>query len=383
MKRIFATIISLLMLPVFAMEWGGLFTEDMKYATTEFSEENTGLRQSNSLILWTNVPLAASGNTYFSGQTSVKYYTDIIQQDGITPIFDIDLLKISSNFFAGDNVFSFSAGRFGVSDLTGKIFNQTSDGLAIKLTRPTVEFTAYAGYTGLLNAYNVSMITAEAYSPVYIEGYCLSYKYLPCSLSIEMPAILSNQTLNVQASAFIDMEKPGQDDSDNRYYGSLSMMGPIAGPVYYSFLTSFGSENFTNIFNYSALSIQYYLGSLMSVKGNIEYASGNQLAFTSFKGFSSNTAYNSLSSPELSGLIMPNIDMAVTIQNFYVGLNGKIVLGYPDSNIYFQGLNVSANIIFNIFSDLQLGVLGSYYYDMYWQGKENYFTANVNLSISF
>jgi len=383
MKKIFVAFVSLFFVPLFALEWGGLFTEDVKYIAPDIAQNCETLRQANNLILWANAPFTDSGSTYVAGQASVRYFTDIKQNDGFIPVYDVDLLKFSTNLYAGASVFSFSAGRFGVTDLTGKVFNQTSDGLSLKYTRPSMNFTAYAGYTGLLNAHNVTMLNKAEYLPSYNNGYYFAYKYLPISLSMEVPSLFLNQSFNAQILAVIDGETPSGDKSYSRYYGSLAFMGPIAGSVYYSLVSSFCSENLKNISNYSAFTLQYYFGSVLNIRANAEYASGNQLIFEPFRGVTSNTAYNSSEYPELSGLFMPSLDLVFTVMGVYLGINGKVVMGYPESDLVMKGINLSTNILVNIFSDLQLGLYGSYYYDMNIQGQENNFILNLNLSLSF
>lgn len=383
MKKAANLLISLLLffIPLSALEWGGLVTESFKYGTKNFSSEANQFKQSNSVSLWMSGAVTSSGNVNFAAQSSGRYYLDFFNNDVLfTPIFDLDLLKLSGKTNIADGFFSYSAGRFGVSDLTGKVFSQTCDGLLLKYTRTSFEANAYVGFTGYLNAMNAAMLSKE-HKVHSVDGsvYVMAHSYVPVCLSVEMPSLFLNQTFNAQLSGFFDLE----ETEYNRYYGTLALNGPIYGPLYYSLLTSFALENFDAFSNYTALSLQLYPISFFTVKLNAEYASGNQLIFKPFTTFTSNTAYNISSSPELTGVIMPNVDLILTWESLYASLNGKVVLAYPEDEINFQGLNFTASMFFNIFSDLQLGLSAIYYHDIVTAGEMNNASVNINLSLAF
>lgn len=385
MKRFFAIffIILVMFMPLCAFEWGGLLTEDFRFSSTDFKPENNSFKQGNSASLWITVPFSANGNFYFSGQGSIKYNLDLKSTESFNLIYDIDLLKLSGKTDIGSAAISLAMGRYSVSDLTGKIFNQNADGLSLKVTSQIVEFSAYAGYTGLINALNVSMINSPTAVYEYKNNYSPAYKYVPVSFSVEAPSLFANHTFNSQVSAFFDAEKAFADDAYNRYYATVSMMGPILGTLYYSVMTSFGSVNFKDVSNYSALSLQMFVNNNLTLKANAEYASGNHMGLSPFVGFTSSPAYMSVNYPELSGVLMPSLDLVFTTNNFYTGINGKLVLSCPESNFNMQGINVGANVIYNLFSDLQLGVSGNYYRDMYSNGLEDNMSLGLNLSLSF
>lgn len=373
--------IILLLVPLSSMEWGGLITEDLGYETKNFSSETNRIKQSNSASLWMTGALVPDGIINFAAQASGKYFlTSKNDAFVFTPIINLDLLKFSGNLRIAEGVLNYSVGRFAISDLTGKIFSQTNDGMLLKYSMPSFEANAYIGYTGYLNAMTVAMLSNE-HKVHTVDGsvYVMAHSYMPVCLSMEVPSLFLNQTFNVQLSGFFDME----ETKYNRYYGTFSLNGPIVGSVYYSLLTTFALENFDAFSNYSALSIQIFPISFFTLKLNAEYASGNQLIFKPFVTFTSNTAYNSYLEPELSGVIMPNVDFIFLWERFYASLNGKVVLGYPENEIIFQGLNFTANMYFNIFTDLQLGLSAIYYHDIINAGEMNKASLNVNVSLSF
>lgn len=366
---------------VSAIEWGGLFTEDFKVSTSKFSTSDMGFKQSNGISLWMNAPITEDGNTYFATQGSTKYYFDFGNENLLfTPLFDVELVKLAGRVNILQSQLAYSLGRFSISDLTGKIFSQMCDGALVKFTLPAFEVSAYAGYTGFLNGLTVSMLGPDK-MPEAVEGslYGKAHSYIPAFISLEMPYLFLNQTFNAQVSAFIDME----ETEYNRVYGTFSLYGPIFGPLYYSVLTTLGIENFESISNYSCLSLQMFISSAITIKINGEYASGQNAIFSPFVTVTSSPAYNSLESPELSGLILPNVDFILTTGNLFIGINGKLVMGIPEDEIIIQGANFNLSFIYNIFSDLQLGVSGIYYNDINTSGAQDNLAVNINVSISF
>lgn len=385
MKRYISLIAGLffIFLPIAAVEWGGLVTEDVRFSSSDFTSETNNIRQSNNLSLWITAPFTDSGDWYFSSQASIKYSYDFFKSDSFLGIFDIDLLKLSGNFQIGNSTNSISAGRFSVSDLTGKIFNQVSDGVLLKIVQPSVEYSIYAGYTGLLNQLDVAILSPADYFTPYTEWYSYAYKYLPFSLSVEIPSLFLNHTFNAQVSGFLDIDHLEKNDGYDRFYASLSFFGPIAGPLYYSIVSSIGSEKLKTITNYSAVSLQMFLTSFLTIKLNAEYASGKQGVLSPFVGFTSSPAYFSVKYPELSGVILPNLDILLTTNSFLFNVNTKLVLDFPYKEIVTKGVNLSGNMMLNAFSDLQFGLSANYFYDLLLNGKDNNFTLNFNVSLAF
>ena len=374
-------ILSLFLAPVSAMEWGGLITEDARVSTHEMDTSDLQIKQGNSICLWLNVPITDDGKTYFTAQGSGRYSLDF-EDDTKTfsTVFDLDLFKLAGSVNIFENTFSYAVGRFSVSDLTGKVFSQMCDGALFKYTLTSMEVTAYAGYTGLLNGLNVSMLGSEGFpNAVSGEMYARAHGYVPLCLSCELPYVFLNQTLTMQACGFLDMEA----EKYNRYYGMVSLYGPIAGPVYYALASCAGTDDFKDIFNYSSFSLQCFISQVVTFKLNAEYASGNNGPLSSFVGFTSSPAYNSLISPELSGVIMSGADFLISTDRLYIGLNGRYIMSMPEDEIQTEGVNATANVVFNIFSDLQLGVTGIYYHDINTNGEQDNLSLNVNLSLSF
>lgn len=382
MKKFLITLISIFYLSssLAAFEWGGLLREDFKFISTDFTPENNFYRQSNTASIWFKAPFSPKGSWYIANQESYKYYLDFANGDKVfTSIFDIDLFKLAGQVQAGRFTLSSAFGRFSLSDLTGKVFNQNADGIYLNFARPSVNYSLYFGYTGFLNSLNVTMLDENGIGVIGNDSiYSFAHKYIPFSLSMEIPNAFFNQTLKVQANAFLDCE-----DNFNRYYLDLGLNGHILGPLYYSAVSCFGFANFNSLSNFTTLNLQLFIGSILRLKFGLDYASGSQFGLSPFIGFTSYTAYYSSNYPELSGLILPNVDFSLTFGKFYTNMNVTAVFGYPESEIYFKGFNASVNLMLSIFSDLQMGLTGLYYYDIYTSGAENNCSVNANISVSF
>ena len=382
MKKFLFALISVFCLSssLAAFEWGGLVKEDFKYTSTDFTPANNSFRQSNTASIWFKEPLSPKGSWYIANQESYKYYLDFSNENKVfTSIFDIDLLKLSGQVQVGNYNLSTAIGRFSLSDLTGKVFNQTADGIYLNLSRPSVNYGFYFGYTGFLNSLNVTMLDGNGVGQIGRDSiYSFAHKYIPISISVEVPNCFLNQTFKAQVNAFFDNE-----DNFQRYYLELGLNGHIMGPLYYTAVSCFGFANLNTISNFTTLNLQIFMGSILRLKIGTDYASGSQLIFKPFIGFTSYTAYYSSALPELSGVILPNVDLSLSFGNFYTSMNVSAVLGYPENEIYLKGANASLNLMYNVYSDLQIGLTGLYYYDIHTSGAENYCSVNANISVSF
>lgn len=387
-KIILSTILSaLLLLPAFSFEWGGLFTENAKGTIGDLSYFDTiSIRQSNSVALWATVPFDKTSKWYMAVQGSYKYNLDYaIIGKKWTNIVDIDLLKLSGALSVGDNTINLSAGRFFIADSTSKIFAQNCDGVMLNYNTLFTRVTAYAGYTGLLNGYNIYMLdnngVIDEKNNVLLKVYRQSASYVPVIASVTFPSLFLNQSVGAQFMAIFDMNS-SSDSKANRYYGSVTMEGPISGPVFYAFNTTFSSKDFKNVSNYSSLKFSIYKKPF-AVKVGAEYASGKQLFLDPFVGFTSQPAVNSYASPEYSGLLLPGVDFIVSLKQLSVYFNGKGVFACPDEEFSFEGVDGSIKCYFNIFSDLRLDLGASVYYDFKDSGTNNLYSANLGLTLSF
>ncbi|MBR1639464.1 MAG: hypothetical protein IJ688_08775 [Treponema sp.] len=354
MKK-FLSIVLFLMIAssMFSFEWGGIISDDTKIQSNLHSIE---FHQSNNLSLWANFALSPKGSTYLITQGSVKYYWDISKTSNIfLPVINLDLFKFASSGRIGNVGTSFALGRFAFSDYTTKIFAQPCDGISLELAMPVVNMGFYAGYTGLLNSKEVSMLSNPE---VEAKG---TPAYIPVSYSVLFPSVIFNQRVGMQLLAFIDPSSAAY----TRAYGTIMLKGPLAGPISYSFSTVFGTERFKNIMNLSDFYLYFIPNQNIQVSLGASYASGKLFFFSPFVGFTSYTAYNSSLSPQLSAVLMPSLSFSYVQKKLCSLLDLAAVFAMPEVKPEFKGVDGSVKIIFNIYSDLQLNFKVAGFYDLY------------------
>ena len=362
-----------------AYEWGGLFSEYFKVNFTGKTIEDPKFRQSNSASLWVSAPIADE-KLFFSGQATYKYNFDFGSNNLFFSVFDFDLMKFSSQIEFRQSVGTINFGRFYMQDNTGAVFSQKVDAVSLITNFTHCEMTLFLGYTGLLNSINDVMLDQNRISHVQNGMFYLpAHKYVPVIFSLKFPSVFFNQQLDFEADAFFDLEQ----DSFNRFYATMALSGPVSSFMFYKISSTFGAENFNKFTNYSSLKTNFILSDSLLLNVNLEYASGNQLFFSKFTGFTSRTAYNSSLYPELSGVILPSVDLVFSYMDYYSAFSVKTVFDYPEIQINFKGVEVCGNFVLNVFSDLQISLSGLYYMDLLTEGVENNIAVNVNCSFTF
>lgn len=373
MKKILISILTAvcLLAPVSALEWGGLVNEEAKFTKTD----GNAFKQSNSAFLWVNVPFGAWS---LAAEGMYKYTLDIVDDTNtFNNIIDLDLFKFSGTIKTGSSTISLAAGRFFVGDNTNANFAQCCDGLSVNAGFKKFNINAYFGYTGLLNSLNVSILGAQP--ETVNQFYTLCHAYVPAMVSFELPSILGNQSIALQGEAFLDV---GSADKYNRFYGNLKVGGPIVGTVYYNLVTSFG---FTNdaVMNYSNFTVSAYPSSSLAINAGVDFASGDMGFLKPYTTFTSKTAYNSASAPEMSGCIVPSVDCIFTTGAMFVNVAAKAPILMPEKKATFGGVEADLTFIYNIFSDLQAEFDFGYYKDVATDGADDSLSATVKAAISF
>lgn len=378
MKKILITVLAafcFLAAPVAALEWGGLVNNETKGSTTNLKDIN--FHQSNGIFLWANAPLNSTGSWSFSTEGMYKYSFDV--SDGtknFSNTADLDLLKISGNIKMKKGGINLSAGRFTVADNTGVNFSQCCDGLSLNATLGKITLGAYAGYTGLLNSLNVTMLNGT--TATTNDFYNFAHKYVPAVVTFGIPSFIANQSLSIQGEAFIDLEA----NPYNRLYGNVALSGPVAGTVYYNLVSSFGFVD-NNLMNYSSFKVSAFPSSSIAFNAGVEYASGNQGPFKPYVTFTSKTAYGAGDYPEMTGCLVPGMDFIYTSGAMFVNLAVKAGIAMPDSSAKFRGIGGDLTFIYNIFSDLQAEVDVSAFKDIADAGAVDLFSATAKFAISF
>lgn len=350
---------ALAVVPAFSFDWGGILDNTTSFA----GHDSLKLEETAGGALWLSVPFASDNSANFITQGSYKYHYKAAEagDDTNVNILDIDLLKLSvERAFKNANL-TLAAGRFPVSDSTRMIYNQYSDGLYMKFALPTVTFGIYGGYTGLLNAQNITIITPDktSYNPDFTLSYVLAPKYIPFSLMIDFPVLFANQELSVQAWGFADVS----DDAYNRFYATASLSGPLASNMYYSASTAFGTEKFDTLTNLSSINLVYYPVSKVAVKAGGIYASGENGKLSAFMPVTKEIADYAVDEPMFSGLVKAWLSASVNIKSkVLLESGGACLFACSNSNASYDGWQWNAEAVWNIFSDVQVAAEAYQFY---------------------
>ena len=349
---------SLFLLPLSAFDFGGKIGSTTKYQGNTF--DSLKLYESSTNHLWVSSLLNEDTLLRFNADGSYEFRYDETDASHKN-ILDLNLFKISGTLSAGRYTkLRFAAGRFFVSDVTGIVFSQISDGFYTKFEIPSLSFNVYAGTTSLLNAHDVTIITPEttSYNPDFNTVYAACPSYVPVGISMNFPSLFLNQTLTAEGWGFVDFSA----DKYTRWYGTAALSGPLAGNMFYSLMTTAGTENFNTISDLSKITVTLYPVPAASISINGVYASGKNGFLSTFKGFTSQTAYLALSEPEYSGIIKAGMSGSYTIaSNVCLLCEGVCVFSCPDDVVAYDGLQWNFNAVWNIFHDLQFSA-GAYQY---------------------
>ena len=361
MKRLLCTAAALIAgtASFFAVEWGGKIANDTSFMG---KADDLKLKQSDTVGLWMNIPLNRTNSVYVAAEAYYKFTYDDTEtaDEEFENVINCNLLKLSAGWMAGNgNMISLSAGRFPVSDFTGIIFNQPADGLNFKVSSQAVDFSIFAGYTGLLNAKEVTILTPAdtEYEESDDDFYAFAPKYLPFGFSFAFPSVFGNQHISLEGWGFADLN----GDDCNRYYGMLGLDGYLLRNLSYNVKTVFGTKNFDSLMNFSSLSFDLNPAGNFGIKLYGTYASGKQGSLSAFSGFTSMTAVSTrfadleYSSMVTGGLQLSNVFAGV----LYASLGGAVLFECPDSSVEYFGMQLSADVLWNIFYDVQLGLSAS------------------------
>lgn len=354
MKR-FLIIISALFIiisPSFSVEWGGVFNNDSQGML--FEKDELGFTQSNAVNLWVRTPVSKSNKWNLSTELQYRYKLKAIPKSiDFLNILDLSLLKMSGSFDIAKNKVGISLGRFTISDSTFKIFNCKSDGAFFEFDFQRVLIDIYAGFTGLTNHLNNAGFLDSEGNLQSLEGdlYVFEKPYVPVILQIELPSLFANQSLSIQAFAAFDCS----DVSNNKYYGTVDFSGPILASLFYKFSTTFGSQSFNNLMNYSSFLLMLFPNKFLSANFGVEYASGNQLIFSNFRTVSS-YSLSDIATIELTNSIIPSVGVGFTFGNLYAKFDVKCGLEFVNNSISFNKVFGKLITYYNVFSDFQLGL---------------------------
>lgn len=365
----------------FGYEWGVNFINSTEFMGHGF--DSLKLNQNDSLSIWSKIPLNKDNSTYIVGDASYrfKYENAGNNPSGIQHIVNLNMLKFTSEFRINDvNKVVLMAGRFPVVDSTTNVFSQVSDGLYLKYAGVFANISLYGGYTGLLNSKEVTILTPN--KTKYVEAsndfYTLAPKYVPVSVMLNFPSFFANQQLNLQGWGFFDLN----EDNYNRYYASVTLDGYLAKGFHYSLYSVFGTVNFENMMNSSALKLKYFISDFMALQGGVLYASGNQGSLSEFKAVSSKSVVFTYTNSECANLFKADFGPSFSILGrCLISAKGAYVADFTETSMNYRGTQWEANIIWNLFDDFQASVSMGQFYGKKLQDNKTSMSVNIYLAL--
>ena len=360
----------------FGFETGGLISND----TTFKGNDELKLDQTDTATLWGRTALNDDGSSYFVVEGSFKTeYDDGIpnSDDKLKLTLDFSLVKLVLKQELDEGTLTFSAGRFFNSDLSGIVFAQNADGVKATYEAARFELSGYAAYTGLLNAKNVTILDDMPPELDSKKVYVLANKYVVGGLTFSLPHIVKSQTISLEGFGAFGLE----DDSFNRFYGTLALSGPLVSPVFYELSSTLGFANPIDGYdmsNLSKISITAYPSfKSMSISLNGVYASGKQVSFEAFQGFTSSTAAECLSEPEYSGIAKAGLAATIKpIEQLLLSLSGDAVFS-AEKDIEYYGFQYAAALTWQVVSDVSMGASFGQFF-----GKDNSDDDKTQLKIT-
>jgi hypothetical protein len=380
MKKIFLSIclLSFVSFSISAFDWGGILNNNTQGNKTE--SFGASITQSNALYLWTLSEITDT-DLMFSSEIMYEYkYNRAKYYSSFENIFDVDLLRLNGSLYLTKGILDFSIGRFFVSDVTNSIFSQTSDGLLLKYGVKNTDFSFYTGYTGLLNAHNVSILNVDGTTDaIEKDFYSLCKPYIPITVAVVFKQLFLQQSVSLAANTFIDASK----NNDNRFYATITFDGPLSQGIYYDWATTFAAYNFEEVSNYSKLKFHIFITESLYTSIGLEYASGNNGGFEAFRTFTSKPIVSAAETIETSGIILPAITLSRNLDNIYTSFDAKLLLDCANSSVSVWGPEVVASVVYNAFYDLQFCLDASAFWDIKGKGKLTNYSATLKVNVVF
>lgn len=373
-------LLAVAVLPASAIEFGGTLDDNTKFAGATVN--GLSLDQSNTLTTWVRAPFNNAGTMYLAVEGLFKYeYFQTTESYQLTA--DLDLFKFgSTSKFKGNKTLSISAGRFSESDATNIILTQTCDGALVQFKMKRISLSAFGGYTGLLNAKQITILNSPSSSYSYdtTSMYALAAPYAICAAGISAPYLFANQSIGMQLFSFFGTAST--TSGYNRLYGTLTLNGPLASNIFYTMTETIGSSTTASVSNLSQLQISYY-PNFKSASINVTgiYASGNNGPFKTFTGFTSNAATFAMDSPEYTGLIKAGLSASLKpISQLYIAAGCDCIFACPEDSVSYDGFQFYGNTLYQLFTDVQLGLSGQQYFDVNNETNKTCFTAKAVIS---
>ena len=320
------------------------------------------------------IPLGKSGKHRIAAEGNFVYKVDNDASGDSSELktADLTLLKYAGNFDAGNGQLALSLGRFFIEDATSVVLSQTADGAMIQYLSSAVNVSVYGGYTGLLNAQNVTELDGEDSDFAYDDEslYDWASSYVLASAAVSFPYLILNQTISLEGVAAIGVNGANSDNSGYyRAYGTFALNGPLASKLFYRASTTFCKEKDNDIANLSMLSLELYPGYKgISLLLSGLWASADNGDWGAFKGITSQKATLAYDEPQYSALAKAGGSVSIKpVDAVLLRLGGDAVFTYLDEDLQavdeleFSGYQVYGGIVWQVFTDCKASLSASDY----------------------
>jgi len=371
-----AAIFGLAFAPAFALDYGGAFSNYTRLKGKNFS--NLKLDQVNDLSGWIKYWIPGQEKMYVAAEAIYEFEYDAAAKKSFNRV-DIDLLKFSGTWNVAQRPLTVNAGRFIFADYTSLIMNQSCDGVWASCKLPSLSVSAYAGYTGLLNAVFVKMQShpKEAFKYKTDKAYQLAQKYFVTAAGVSVPNLFGSHCALAQVLAAFKLD----GKSFNRVYFTAGMNGPIWRSLYYSATATFGFQNYEGgdfgLTNLTKAMAAYYFDFMdLSVNAGFVYASGKNGPFKPFYGFTKIDAYDAFNEPQHTGVLKLTAGATVKpIAKVLAKLDAALVFDVMEKAKY-KGFEWNVGADWQILSDAKVGASFLQYID-----KDNKDLNKVQLAL--
>lgn len=372
-KLIASVLCALSVSSAFAVDYGFLIDNDTSFNTD--ADNKFYLKQKDTVTGWLKIPFGENYNNYFI--TEALYRFEYNQDLNETKNYaDLNLFKFVFFNKLANGSLSANIGRFNVIDASGYVFSQNADGVFVKYANKTVDVSAYAGYTGLLNGNVITMINSPSFKGCDSKKvYDFADRNVVAMVTGSFPYLFADQTLTVQAVGSFRTD----EITFNRIYATLGISGPIVGNLFY---------NVTGTFSFTSYKGEDFKFSPL-VKADVSYYFANGcvgikavFAGKEFYGITSQTALDSLREPEYTDLLKTGLYGSFKpAANVSIKASGDVAFD-GKRNYELKGFQFKAGVNYQITSDVMVGALWSGYWDIN-KTDENHQAVSVKAKIAF
>lgn len=371
MKRIlsFIFISAFTLGSIFAVEYGGLINSDSSFKKS--SSDDFIFTEKLDTSAYLKIPFSKEGHTTLSTEFVYRFQYDDAKADHF---INLSLLKLNHSSEVSDGLVNIAAGRFSMAENTGKIFNQTSDGLFGSYQTGSFMGSMYFGYTGLINRYFTTMneMGITEYSGFTSDFYTSSLPYLVIGAELAFPNLFLEQSLGIASWNFIGIQKL----KSNKIYGTLSLNGPLVENLYHNTHGIFAGilgDGTEQVAGLASTLLSYYFNYRgLAANAGITYASKDFQTVTSTSGLVTGDPWTNLFLTSLSASMLP-------ITSLYVGAETNFVM--VAENMEYAGTGLAGVISYQLFSDVALSLNASHFFAKHEAAK--YTQISIKAAISF